>query len=71
MASKELRAPSEVPMCEASILPYVSINPTAWNTNSTNFRFTESKKVARTSNEGDEAHEKGRAISPGPQSIAF
>jgi hypothetical protein len=30
MVSKEPHAPSEVPMCEAPILPYASIQPSAW-----------------------------------------
>ena len=30
MVSKELHAPSEVLMCEASVLPYASIYRSAW-----------------------------------------
>jgi hypothetical protein len=39
MVNKETQAPSEVQKCEASILPYASIHPTAWNINSANFAF--------------------------------
>ncbi len=41
MVSKELHAPSEVQMGEASVLPYASMHPSAWKVNSANFRFTQ------------------------------
>ena len=37
MVSKVLPAPSEVLMCEASILPYASIQRSAWKVNSQKF----------------------------------
>ena len=37
MVSKELHAPSEVLMCEDSVLPYASIHRSAWKDNSPKF----------------------------------
>ena len=37
MVSKELPAPSEVLMCEASVLPYASIQRSAWKGYSAKF----------------------------------
>jgi hypothetical protein len=44
MVSKEPHALSEVPMCEAPIVPYPLIHPSAWKINSANFAFKESPK---------------------------
>jgi hypothetical protein len=45
MVSKEPHAPSEVPICEASILLSPLIHPSAWKKNSANFAMTEFSEV--------------------------
>jgi hypothetical protein len=45
MVSKETQVPSELPMCEAPILPSPLIHRSAWNINSANFAFREFSEV--------------------------
>jgi hypothetical protein len=55
MVSKELHVPSQVLMCEASILPYASIHRSAWNRYSAKFVLTEFSEVRlKGCDKGDE-----------------
>jgi hypothetical protein len=49
MVSKEPHALSEIPMCEAPIVPYPLIHPSAWKWDSRNFAQTQFSEVRQQS----------------------